>query len=169
MPDTLSDIISFFANCLLTQKLSQGEREAIAKIVTPRTFKAKNVIIWEGVKDDKMYFVKSGKVIVSKKVRGDIEEVLARFGPGDFFGELALVEQCSRTATVSAEEDTVLFILENKKLTELEKESPQVVSKFYRALLVEIGRRLLKTTEKLQEAIIWGIEASSLDDEKFSQ
>lgn len=167
MPDSLSEIILFFANCSLTQKLSREEGEAIAKIVVPKIFKIKNVIIWEGVKDDKMYFVKSGKVVVSKKVRGDIEEVLARFGPGDFFGELALVEQCSRTATVSAEEDSVLLILESKKLMELEKESPQVVSKFYRALLVEIGRRLLKTTEKLQEAIVWGIEASSLDEKEL--
>lgn len=162
MPDP-----SFFEKCSLTEELGGEEREIFASLVIPQTFKAKKIIIWEGVKDDKMYFVKSGRVIVSKKLKGKIEEVLIRFGPGDFFGELAVIEHSARTATVEAEEDSELLIFESKKLDELEKKHPQIASKFYRALLLEMMKRLEKTTEKLQEAVIWGIEASSLDEKEF--
>lgn len=167
MPESLSDISSFFEQCLLTKELNQEEREVLAKLVVLETFKVKKIIIWEGVKDDKMYFVMSGKVIVSKKLRGKIEEVVTRFGPGDFFGELALVEHCLRTATVEAEEDTALLILESKKFDELTRNYPQIVSKIYKALLLEMMRRLEKTTQKLQEAVVWGIEASSLDEKEL--
>jgi len=158
---------SFFEKCLLTQGLDRNEREVFASLVIPLAFKAKKIIIWEGVKDDKMYFVKSGKVVVSKKLKGKIEEVLTRFGPGDFFGELAVIEHSVRTATVAAEEDSELLIFESKRLEELEEKYPQIASKFYRALLLEMMKRLEKTTGKLQEAVIWGIEASSLDEKEF--
>lgn len=162
MPDP-----SFFEKCSLTQELNGEEREKLANLVTLQTFKAKKVIIWEGVKDDRMYFVKSGRVIVSKKLKGKIEEVLTRFGPGDFFGELAVIEHSVRTATVEAEEDSELIIFGSKQLDVLEKDFPRIASKFYRALLLEMMKRLEKTTEKLQEAVIWGIEASSLDEKEF--
>lgn len=166
---SLSEIISFFNQCSLTLDFSSSEKEAFARNVILEGFKPKKVIFWEGDRETKMYFVKSGHVVVSKKVKGNVEEVLARFGPCDFFGELSLVDDSPRSATVQTESETVLLILEKKKILELEKTLPQVSSKFYRSLLKELTGRLRKTTDKLQGAIIWGMEATSLGEEEIKE
>ncbi|MBI1869883.1 MAG: cyclic nucleotide-binding domain-containing protein [Chlamydiae bacterium] len=156
---------AFFDTCSLTSQWTLQEKEAFSKMVTLQLFKAKKVVFWEGDRESKMYFVKSGSVVVSKKVKGDVEEVLARFGVGDFFGELSLVDDSPRSATVQTEVQSVLLILEKEKLADIERELPHLASQFYRLLLKELVNRLRKTTEKLQEAVIWGLEATSLGEE----
>ena len=60
----------------------------------------------------------------SAKVLRSGEEV-AKLGPGDFFGEIGLIEKDKRTATVVAESDVQLVTLSSWDLKRLEKESPE--------------------------------------------
>lgn len=167
MSDSVSEIVSFFNECSLTRDFDLAEKEVLARTLICKDFKAKTVIFWEGTHEAKMYFVKSGRVIVSKKIRGDIEEVLIRFGPGDFFGEFSLLDDRPRSASVQTETETTLFILEHKSWIEIEKNHPTIASKFYRALLNGLVQRIRKSDEKLQSTMIWGIEALSLGKEEI--
>ncbi len=169
MANPIESIVEFFGSCPLTQALTGQEREVLAKAAVLLTVKAKDIVFWEGSKETKMYFVVSGGVIVSKKVHGNVEEVIARFSPGDHFGEIALVDEEPRSATVQAQSETVLLVLERKKLLELEKGSPELISKFYRALLKEMVQRLRKTDEKLLAAVLWGMEATSMGEEEIKE
>lgn len=159
-----SQITRFFEGCPLTKNWSVEERDILARSVEVSEVKAQKVIFWEGSTEKKIYFVFSGRLVVSKKIRGKIEEVVTRFGPGDFFGELSLVDDAPRSATVQTESDASLLILDHATWLEIERVHPAIASKFYRALLTELVVRLRKTTEKLQETIVWGMEASSLGE-----
>ncbi|HET8605235.1 MAG TPA: MFS transporter [Marmoricola sp.] len=64
-------------------------------------------IVQEGQESDRFYVIESGSVRVS---HGD--QVIRHEGAGDFFGEIGLLRDVPRTATVTAEEDTVLQVLE---------------------------------------------------------
>jgi CRP-like cAMP-binding protein len=65
------------------------------------TVDANKVIFREGEVGDKMYIIQEGSVRISKKIGGN-EHILAVLGKGDFFGEMALVNQEPRTATATA-------------------------------------------------------------------
>ena len=83
------------ATRLLLQGLSRREVRTGAQIVT------------EGTRGDEFFFLESGSVVVSKRDAGQV----GTLGPGDFFGEIALVSEVPRTATVAAVNDCVLLVL----------------------------------------------------------
>ncbi|MDP3980291.1 MAG: cyclic nucleotide-binding domain-containing protein [Chlamydiota bacterium] len=167
--DFLKELMVLCNICSLTREFTDKEKEDFSLMLIRKHFQAKKVIFFEESSESKMYFVKSGSVIVSKKIRGAIEDVLARFGEGDFFGELSLVDDFARSASVQTETEAVLYVLEKEKLSEMEKRYPMVASKFYRALLIEMVKRLRNTTEKLQSAIIWGMDALSLMEQDIQE
>jgi len=63
-------------------------------------FGPKVMIFEEGARGDKMYMIESGQVIVSKKSHYGQQQI-AVLGPGDFFGEIAILKHIPRTARVT--------------------------------------------------------------------
>jgi CRP/FNR family transcriptional regulator len=79
-----------------------------------RSYRKSEIIFEEGSIGNEMYLVHSGKVLLSVR-RGENEEAkLAVLSPGDFFGEMALVDDCRRSATASALEDSTQIIALDK-------------------------------------------------------
>ena len=71
------------------------------------------VLCREGEPGKEMYVLQSGKVAISKKVR-DVEKVLAVLGPGEFFGEMAIISNKPRNASAIVEEDARLLVIDPK-------------------------------------------------------
>jgi CRP-like cAMP-binding protein len=70
-----------------------------------------------------------------------------RFGPGDFFGELALIDGGARTAAVVSEDEVEVLVLDRREFAELFEISPVVAHN----MLTELARRLRSTTAQLRE------------------
>ncbi len=89
-----------------------------------KEFRKSEVIFDEGDSGHEMYIIYAGKVSLSTKGPGR-EILLGTIGPGDFFGEMAVIDSSSRTAKAVAEEDnTVLVVLDKSKFNELVSEHP---------------------------------------------
>jgi len=71
------------------------------------------VLFREGEPGKEMYVLQNGKVAISKKVR-DVEKVLAVLGPGEFFGEMAIISNKPRNASATVEEDARLLVIDPK-------------------------------------------------------
>jgi CRP-like cAMP-binding protein len=87
--------------------LPPAEQEHLAHELIPVHVSAGDVVVREGEAGDRFYVVRSGELEVSvdgKPVR--------RLGPGDHFGEIALLRDVPRTATVEALADVDLYALE---------------------------------------------------------
>ena len=70
-----------------------------------RALKRGQVLFREGDSGEEMFLVRRGSIVISKPVTGRVEQVLARIGPGDFFGEMSLFDRSPRSATVQADSD----------------------------------------------------------------
>ena len=82
--------------------------------------KAGQAIISQGESDDGYFIVKQGRCAVARRPAPKAEEVrLAVLGPGDGFGEEALITHGKRNATVTAKEDCVLMRLDKKDFNQL--------------------------------------------------
>lgn len=87
--------------------LPQHVQEQLARRLTPLRVPAGGVVIREGEPGDRFYLIRHGTVSVTKRDRW-----VAELGPGDYFGEIALLRDLPRTATVTAVDDVDLLALE---------------------------------------------------------
>ena len=83
--------------------------EVLARDLVRVPMHAGEPVVREGEPGDQFYVIAEGRVLVS--VRGEERRVE---GPGDFFGEIALLRECPRTATVTALDDGLLMALERE-------------------------------------------------------
>ena len=81
-------------------------------------FMADEVVVRTGDPGDKFYIVESGELIVAKENNGNLEEI-SRRGPGEYVGEIALVQNRVRTATLIAAVDSTLLSLGAEEFQEL--------------------------------------------------
>jgi len=90
-----------------------------------QVYQDEEVVFHEGEQGDKFYLIFSGVAKVSKTENGQ-EIVLGRLGEGSFFGELALINQAPRAATITAEGILQVAVLSGEKFITLYKNSPRL-------------------------------------------
>ncbi|HET6166283.1 MAG TPA: MFS transporter [Marmoricola sp.] len=87
--------------------LGPARLEAIARQLQRVTVPSGEVVIQEGGESDRFYVIEAGAVAVTQA-----GTLLRREGPGDFFGEIGLLRDVPRTATITTTEDTTMLVLE---------------------------------------------------------
>ena len=121
------------------------------------SYKAGEVIFKEGDSEDTMFFIKEGKVEISKKM-GDAEQVLAFLGPNDFFGEMALLSKSPRSASAKAVKETTVIIFNRKQFLTLLKTRGEIVLKIIEVLiqrLKESNDTINKLIQRNQKALVF--------------
>jgi len=91
------------------------------------------VIINEGAHGNKLFIIISGRAEAIKNLGGKNERVLGSFGPRSYFGEMALIDDLPRSASVVAKEDTHILTLEWDLRKEIEQ-SPAMEVELLRML-----------------------------------
>ena len=90
-----------------------------------QTYKKSDLLFTQGSPGEEMYIVHSGTVGIYLEGASGQKELLATMEPGDYFGEMALVDDSPRSATAIVEEDnTKLLVLDKKKFIYLIRNQP---------------------------------------------
>ena len=144
----------------LFQDLDAEALSALARLLTAKKLNAGNVVFEELEDSDALYIVEAGCVVVSKHVRDDVDIVLTRFRPGDFFGEMGLFDAAPRSATAHAESDSVIWRLDRGVFHDVLAHRPEIAAKICYRLVTVFIERLRATNEQAREAVRWGLEAT---------
>jgi CRP/FNR family cyclic AMP-dependent transcriptional regulator len=111
-----------------------------------QSYRKSEVIFGEGSTGSEMYLVHSGRVLLSVRQDGAKQKTLAVLGPGDFFGEMALVDDSPRSATASAAEDsTQLIVIDRARFLFMVRQQPEFALSLMHTLcqrLRDMDRRL---------------------------
>src|SRR6202023_4061085 len=116
--------------------LKQDDLGRIAQLAVPRSFSPGEVVFREGDASDTCYIVREGRARAIRTHRDGRTITLARFGPGDIFGELALFEDELRSATVEAIEATSVVAVLGPDMRRLLSEHAEISSR----LVIALGR-----------------------------
>ena len=106
-------------------RFSLAELEKLISKLKKTFFKKGTIIIREGEEGEYFYFISNGKVGVWIK-KGLGKKFLKNLGPGEYFGEMALLAGGKRNATIIAEEDTNLFMLLREDFRNMLFENPSL-------------------------------------------
>ena len=98
--------------------------------------------------DKSLYIIRQGKVHVIRQ-EARVKKVLASFGRGDFFGEMALLDSGPRSASAECGADTTLIALPQGRFEYLEGQSPTLALKLIKVFAKELVLRLRATDETL--------------------
>lgn len=110
-----------------------------------RPYPAGSVLFEEGDPGSRMYVLRSGCVKIAKRVAG-AEVTLAMLGPGDFFGEMALLEKLPRSATATVIEDARLIEVDESTFESLVRRSTEISVR----LLRRLSARLREADRQIQ-------------------
>jgi CRP/FNR family cyclic AMP-dependent transcriptional regulator len=120
----------------------------IARSAEEAAFRTGDIIVREGEAGNRMFIIRSGQVEVIKHLAQTHETVLAVLGPGNFLGEMSIIECVTRSASVRALEDTVLFALKSIDLYRLFQRYPDQYAIMILNIARDLSRRLRTVDEK---------------------
>lgn len=144
----VSEKVDLLTTVSLFSHLKEKELQRLASQSRYCSFKFGDVIIQEGERDDRLYILISGKVNVFKSYRTKKEKRLRSLESPTYFGEMALIDDLVRSATVVAVRDTKTLCLDKLDLDREIERSPIIAKK----LLQMLNRRLLALEKTLVDA-----------------
>jgi CRP/FNR family cyclic AMP-dependent transcriptional regulator len=137
---------SLLAEVPLFQALDADERSTLAGSVTVVDFPPGRRVFRRGDPGGSLYVVSRGLVEISVETTTGDRVLLDQMGPGDFFGEISLLDGRERTADATATEETQAFEIDRADLEELFRKHPDAALD----VLAVIGRRLREADRLLQ-------------------
>jgi CRP-like cAMP-binding protein len=158
-----ADTLAFLREVRLFKDIADPELSALGETMEERVLRRGQVLLREGDAGEEMFVVRQGSLVISKAVTGRVEQVLARIGPGDFFGEMSLFDHAPRSATIQADSDARLLTLDREALRRLIELSPRAAAAFFHALVQVLIERLRASGDLVAEVTRWGLEATGLD------
>ena len=125
--------VELLRNVPLFSDLSAKELMSLSRLMDEIDLKPGTVIIREGNTGGEFFIVLEGTIEVKRKGRR-----LARLGPGDYLGEIALIDHGPRTATAMVETDARLLVLASREFHSMLASDPRIENKILRTLAARV-------------------------------
>ncbi len=155
----LQNRVEILANIPFFYHFDENERQMIAECAEYVQLQKNQHIFEEGDLADFFYIIITGTVQVTKQIENEQVEVLALKISGDIFGEMGIIDNLPRSATVVAATDVELFKISNTQIHDMMKEIPSISLEISKAICMNVRssnfnyiNELEDQNRKLQEA-----------------
>lgn len=132
------DDVDILSRVALFSLMKKKDLRRIAKLAKHHSYKKGEIIVREGARDGRLFIIISGEVEVIKGLGAGDEKPLRTLRSDNYFGEMALIDDHVRTASVVAKEETEVLSLYQWNIREEIKKYPAIAIE----LLQTLGRRL---------------------------
>ena len=139
----------------LFSKLAEREIGQIAALARVQRHEARQIIVSQGDESADLFLIEKGRLKASAANAHGDEVVLSIMGPGDVFGEMALLDGQPRSATVEAMEACQLVVIESRAFQALLLEIPSLGA----SLMKVMARRLRELTDRTQDVSLLDVES----------
>ena len=140
-----------FESLDLLRGLGEREREAVRPFLTQRTFAPGEVVFREGDPGTELFVINAGRASV-ELLQADAAPIrLATFAPGTAFGELAILDQQARSATVVADGPLTCYVLSEENFAAMKAQVPTVAIQLLVNLSSELSRRMRRANQMLYQ------------------
>src|SRR5512145_2211239 len=127
--------------------MAEGQSPMFAKF--GKRFPTGTVLFREGDKGEEMFILQSGKVKISKKIRG-VEKTLATLEKGEFFGEMAILNDKPRSASAETLVECEMLVIDRKTFDALIRGNVEIAVRFIKRL----ADRLRETNDQMEALMI---------------
>lgn len=149
--DTTTDLLK---KNLLFKGCSAEDFELISGLFQERKVKPNTTIFSEKMPAEALYIIKSGKIKISV-MEGEGDEIgLLELGPGDFFGEIALIQESSRAVTARAESAVEVIMMTRRDFLALLDLDPRVGAKVTLSIARLLAMRVKAYSGRLREILL---------------
>lgn len=150
-------MLEFLKEVPLLKHMDEERLKEIMKRVKVRNFKEGEIIIRQGENSDNFYIIKDGLVGIVLEVDKESEEVIGNLKKkGDFFGEIGIIYNIPRSATVLALSPTTVLQLSDSDFMELifgDEEARKILQEFAESRLLEDEEALEKYKKTILDVI----------------
>jgi hypothetical protein len=136
---------------------SNEQLEQLAGFVEVEKVPQWTVVVRQGDPGASMYFILEGELRVRLIVLGK-ETILATLGPGDFFGDAALLDHGPRSADVIANQDSVVVRLSAAAFEQLTHEAPELAATFLQAMGKTLTARIRADNRRISDSVKLNLE-----------
>ena len=141
---------SLLKGIYLFEDLTDEELSKISRILVNEKHHEGTFLFKEGDKGDKFYVILEGAVRISQVIRGAGEEALTILSKGDYFGEMALIDDSPRSADAIVHENSEFLVISKKDFDELLFFDKEIAYKMLWAFVRTLSRRLRETNDKIK-------------------
>ena len=132
---------------LLFSSLNEAELAELSRLAIERSFRPDEFVFWEGDAPDYFYVVVEGRIKIAKYSSSGKEFIIAFFGPGEMFGEVAVFEGKPYPASAQAVADTRVLVIKKDAFLSFLATRPQVALEIINVL----GGRLRDAQSRLKD------------------
>jgi CRP/FNR family cyclic AMP-dependent transcriptional regulator len=160
----MSDLTNFLKQADIFYQLTPTQLEMVANLCQEREYPLGEIILEEGTNSKELYIIAHGEVdiLVNPAVVGGPDApqgrvTIATLRRGQSFGEVALVDEGLRSATVrSAQKGTTLLIISRDKLLMLCETYPQLGYRLMYNLAADLAMKIRNTDLRIRESLLYG-------------
>src|SRR5262249_35251828 len=143
--------LSVIASSPLFADLDDATIALIVASFTEEVWPAGHIVFEEHAPGDTLYIIMDGQVQISRTFQNGERQVIREMGPGEFFGEMALLEDKPRSARVSTVTATTLVAVTRQRFNTVIEQHPAVAINFLKAISAQLRQQYQEQAVLLEE------------------